>query len=1292
MAPNAYPIFARYQGMSPLEDRLSPAYYIRYFCGSDSTIAQRYTWSPADFGQARLAALGWLSTLAQKQGGAKLEAVVASFRERAEKRPVDLRASWDWLYLCAIRLDHAGEFAAARALSRAAPNDPLALWAYLHSLGGRQTPLGQPFAVSPARVTAPEENILPLDGDELGHVLACYRTLHGRRPELAQAEILQCVGDELKRAGRTDEESRFYREVLAGATQIGQVAGAMNMAAARGDVDGLIDLSRRYDRLQAGRPAQTLATGTFRFVGPYQAIDQGMGVCADRKAYAEVLRLADFCLADIRQKMERQSRGAAARALRARRVALGLVGVRMSTRITMGSTYRFVQMTFPQANEYLDGATIVSLRTAYELYKRDDLLSDLIGHYRRQLAAARSSSEAIYPRLALSSILWWNDEKDEAVAELTRVVEASPPESDLRLDLAELLEQQREPAEALALVDSVQPLDNFSLRRREEVALRVAVTTGNIDRARQAAERLFGLRLDTETQISLSGQMHQLGLHELAEAVLGRARRRAGNKATALVGLMLQYQRQQKLDEAVQVAMQILRSTTANRQAASASILAEDIEAARDSAITVLARSGRLPQLIERANEQLKQTPNAVQVHQALADYYTAARQPARARAELLRIVALRPDDFDLRLRVAGQMLDDGQPDAAIEQYRSVFKKDPSLLGRTSIIQLQNAFRQAGKSAELLQLLEESDLRSIGAPRTITRIIDEVPDDARTNERVVSLFRKAWADFPDGHALLITSVRRDAVWQMSESYDYAREAIIPRSPSPASLMHWYSFLPPISATNAIENGPPAALRLLDLAERRDQLDQLAAEIEAARKTMPEWRVGDVLLALVRCRAGRYDEVKRLVPRALESLKKDPIASNNSYAWYAAWAMGIELENHEATRNLAMAVYEESIIQPYSFIQFRLHTDKAPFRHLVHLYTSEGRREDARHALLGMASGESKFPDSYDDESIKVFRLLTLVAVAPELVGLGYAGDAVPLYAEAIQLVDQNTTISPVYFPNPDQLPGQLRDGLKAALDGLTAAELAPIAARLVSDAIDRRNPETAKDPSKSGKAKARDQAIDLVTLVYPRDLDKARLRSLMAESLAACDARQVAALDEPLETLRKAHPDDLSIATAIALKALASGDAKQIAPALEGLDRLVEQTPLEPLPPGGRANARQRTEAARQLPLWLVARACATQSGGIDLRAASGRLAARAIEAARRTGRPPGPPGHAPRAGRAGPGPRRPEGSRGRLGPDARDGPPRRAGAADGPGRPRTPQPSPVRDRRRPGRPRGPAP
>ena len=387
--------------------------------------------------------------------------------------------------------------------------------------------------------------------------------------------------------------------------------------------------------------------------------------------------------------------------------------------IWVGPRYRRVQFDFPQVNEYLDTTVIPVLRTAFEIFKRDDLLSDLIGHYRRQTEAAPTASDAIYPRLALSSFLWWNDDKDEAIAELTKVVDASRAESDLRLDLAGLLEKQGAYTEALALVDARQPLDNFALRRREELALRVAIVSGHVERARQAAERLFGLRLDTETQISLAGQMQQLGLHELADAVLGRARRRAGNSATALVGLMLQYQRQRKPDEAVQIAMQILRSTSTSRQsnaAANVSLLDEGPDPARSAALTVLARSGQLPRLIERANLELKKIPNSILVHQALADYYTAARDQEKARSELETISRLRPDDASLRLRVGEQMMRDGQATEAIVQFKAAFKKDPSLLTRASLLQIQTALLNAGKADGLLELLEAVDLRNLPPP------------------------------------------------------------------------------------------------------------------------------------------------------------------------------------------------------------------------------------------------------------------------------------------------------------------------------------------------------------------------------------------------------------------------------------------------------------------------------------------------------------------------------------------------------------------------------------------------
>ena len=107
-------------------------------------------------------------------------------------------------------------------------------------------------------------------------MLACFRSLQARRPELAQAEILQYVDDELKRAKRGDEEERFYREVVAGATQIGQVAAALNMAARRGDVDGLVELAERYERLQAGRSTPGFTTGSFTFAGP-EPVDVARG-------------------------------------------------------------------------------------------------------------------------------------------------------------------------------------------------------------------------------------------------------------------------------------------------------------------------------------------------------------------------------------------------------------------------------------------------------------------------------------------------------------------------------------------------------------------------------------------------------------------------------------------------------------------------------------------------------------------------------------------------------------------------------------------------------------------------------------------------------------------------------------------------------------------------------------------------------------------------------------------------------------------------------------------------------
>jgi tetratricopeptide (TPR) repeat protein len=1223
-APNAYPILGRLLTNSPMEERLGLVPAIRWFCRlASSPLAQRYSWSPADFGQARIAAMGWLVNLAQKQGSQHVDELVASIRRPAENKPADLRALWDWLYLCAVRLDNPGVYTAAREVSRAAPADPIALWAYLHSLGGRQTPLGQrATAIIQIRNQEAATASLPLDKDELDYVLSCFRSLQARRPELAQAEILQYVDDELNRAKRSDAEKGFYHDVVSGASRIGQVAAALNIAARRGDVDALVELAERYERLQAGRTTPGFTTGSFTFAaGAGLSISQGMSVCADRKAYADVLRLLDLNLAATRRKMERQSTGAAARASRTRSALFAALGARTTQRIWIGSSYRTVSIDFPQSNEYLDSDAIGVLRTAFELYKRDDLLSDLVAHFRGQADAATSSAAAIYPRLALSAILWWSDSKDEAIAELGRVADASRPESDIRLDLVELMEQQGDYAAALVLVDAVQPLDNFSLRRREELALRLSARTGNIERARQAAERLFGLRLDTDTQIAVAGQMHQLGLHELAEALLGRARRRAGNKTSALVGLMLQYQRQDKLDQAVQVAMQILRSTPAAPATGPLTVrtIAEDPTTARTAATSVLARSGRLAQLIDRANEELKKAPNAVPLHQALADYYTAARQPAKARAEWIKVVELRPDDHNLRLRIADQLAQEGQAEAAVAHYVFVMKKDPSQFGRIDLAQIANTCRKAGKLDDLLQFLQDDTIADAN-PYVVVSLIQEVMEENRLHDRAMAAFRKFWKATPSYHSSLLTYLTREEIWQLPEIYDAVRDAILAgNTPTSSVYAQWFPFrvIGLAAVTGPITNTQPASVaRFLDVAAARDRLDDLARDIAATRKVRPDWTPGDFFLAMVLCRAGRFDEARALVRRLADPGVKDESLTSSIYPMYAYNALMTELEAHAETADLIPDVCRRAGGLPYSLSFLRYGLEQHPVGRLITRYQRQGQLDDARRVALELVRAE--VPSSTDVEVARQYKLNALGVIARKLDELGHSADAVPLYSKALAQAAPLNPDSGVLLVDARTYPQQLRSELESALGHLDSEALAPIVGRIIADVTADPASPTAKDESRSKTGPSRDQALDLVVLVHPRALDRATVRSLLAESLAACDAQQLAALDEPLEKLRRAHPDDLSVAIASALRALASGESSRIVPALERLDRLVERTPLEPLPPGARANARQRDEAAIQVPLWLVARACDSASDAANHRAVAERLAARALEAARR--------------------------------------------------------------------------
>ncbi len=127
----------------PLQDRIAAIYQIRAACKLDareiygSRMGAQPVWGPPDFGQARMASIGWLLSLAQKKSAKEAEETVTGFKKASEKSPADARAIWDWFYLCELKYDNAAAFVAGKALALAAPTEPLALYAYLYSVGAR---------------------------------------------------------------------------------------------------------------------------------------------------------------------------------------------------------------------------------------------------------------------------------------------------------------------------------------------------------------------------------------------------------------------------------------------------------------------------------------------------------------------------------------------------------------------------------------------------------------------------------------------------------------------------------------------------------------------------------------------------------------------------------------------------------------------------------------------------------------------------------------------------------------------------------------------------------------------------------------------------------------------------------------------------------------------------------------------------------------------------------------------------------------------------------------------------
>ncbi len=298
------------------------------------------------------------------------------------------------------------------------------------------------------------------------------------------------------------------------------------------------------------------------------------------------------------------------------------------------------------------------------------------------------------------------------------------------------------------------------------------------------------------------------------------------------------------------------------------------------------------------------------------------------------------------------------------------------------------------------------------------------------------------------------------------------------------------------------------------------------------------------------------------------------------------------------------------------------------------------------------------------------RLRALAAVGTKLAELGFSADAVSVYSQALAADREIPAGSPNYIANREGWLGRCREGLtrnpRRPEDGGADRVARPDDRCREGRARGVRDPG---GPEGCGQGSAGEEGQEAGPghrpdgPVHPLELDKARVRSLLAEAIAG-------------PTATPPSPDRLKELESLSRDA--GGPAEGASRGLLGRDRRGPAGAGHRRREAVRAGARPARHAGRQDPAGGHARGCAGELaaarpgdatapalGGRPRLLEAGRLG-QAPRRRRQAGRPgdrgrpptvrqPRADGHAPRAGRPRPDPRRPLGRRGPMGPDARD-------------------------------------
>ena len=396
---------------------------------------------------------------------------------------------------------------------------------------------------------------------------------------------------------------------------------------------------------------------------------------------------------------------------------------------------RYVQTTiaFPPTSGYFGAESIFTLYGLYEACKDDQPKLQQATEYVNRLTETASDDPYLnlVRTIAKAAFAYWANDHDATATILTEASDLQLGGQFIELARTRLLYESGKVRDALEVVEKLRPTNQRMLVDRELTILQLVLQLGDLERAKKSAQKLFALRLDSNTEFKLADLMYQLGMRDLGDRMMGRIRRRAGGKQDTLVQLMTRYVDSGDNDAAAEIARQVIRRTSP--RGTQNYYTSENQQ--HEQAVRILAQTKRLEPLIEQYEKLVQRSPKSTKLVDKLAAFYEAAGRREDAQQLRLKAAEDAPEDPRSLLAAGKQLAKLRKHDQAVEKYIAAVVKSPEILNR-NFYEMRSSFNEAKAWNRLADAIVDEGVRKFAQSYRLSSLCSELAqqkDDAAIN-------------------------------------------------------------------------------------------------------------------------------------------------------------------------------------------------------------------------------------------------------------------------------------------------------------------------------------------------------------------------------------------------------------------------------------------------------------------------------------------------------------------------------------------------------------------------------